>query len=157
MDRLASPRGSQKEKHGAAPVCIIQCWKQLAQFIRVQNPLSWRIDDRLFEFKGARHELALAGPFENRGQVGSSPGGSYPRRMGIHGELQLCRFKEGRSSIGCRAIFSDEFIGEVYVKERALAWVPAVMRFGASKEAVAGADESSPPLEDANELTEQAA
>jgi ParB family chromosome partitioning protein len=54
-------------------------------------------------------------------------------------------------------IFSGEFIGEKDVKEQALAWVPAVMRFGTLKEEVASADESSPPSEDANELTEQAA
>ena len=55
-------------------------------------------------------------------------------------------------------IFSGEFIGEREVKEQALAWVPAVMRFGTPKEEVAGADESPARPEDANdELTEQAA
>ena len=55
-------------------------------------------------------------------------------------------------------IFSGEFIGERDVKEQALAWVPAVMRFGTPKEEVAGADESPARPEDANdELTEQAA
>ena len=55
-------------------------------------------------------------------------------------------------------IFSGEFIGEAEVKEQALAWVPAVMRFGTPKEEAAGADESSAPSEDANEeFTEQAA
>ena len=55
-------------------------------------------------------------------------------------------------------IFSGEFIGERDVKGQALAWVPAVMRFGTPKEEVAGADESPARPEDANdELTEQAA
>lgn len=55
-------------------------------------------------------------------------------------------------------IFSGEFIGEAEVKEQALAWVPAVMRFGTPKEEAAGDDESSARSEDVNdELTEQAA
>ena len=55
-------------------------------------------------------------------------------------------------------IFSGEFIGEKDVKEQALAWVPAVMRFGTPEAEAAGDDESSAQSEDAHdELTEQAA
>ena len=52
----------------------------------------------------------------------------------------------------------QEFIGEAEVKQQALAWVPAVMRFGTPKEEAIGNDETSARSEDANdELTEQAA
>lgn len=55
-------------------------------------------------------------------------------------------------------IFSGEFIGEKDVKEQALAWLPAVMRFGILKEEAASDEETSAGSEDAgNELTEQAA
>ena len=40
-------------------------------------------------------------------------------------------------------IFSGEFIGEADVKEQALAWVPAVMRFGTPREEAVDADEAA--------------
>ena len=55
-------------------------------------------------------------------------------------------------------IFSGEFIGEADVKEQALAWVPAVMRFGSPKEAAIGDDEPAARSGGADdELTEKAA
>ena len=55
-------------------------------------------------------------------------------------------------------IFSGEFIGEADVKEQALAWVPAVMRFGTLKEEAAKNEETSGRPEDASDqLTEKAA
>lgn len=55
-------------------------------------------------------------------------------------------------------IFSGEFIGEADVKEQALAWVPAVMRFGTLKEKAAENEETSGRPEDASDqLTEKAA
>ena len=55
-------------------------------------------------------------------------------------------------------IFKGEFIGERDVKEQAVAWVPALMRFSTSKEEAVVDDETSSRSEDASdELTEQAA
>lgn len=55
-------------------------------------------------------------------------------------------------------IFSGEFIGEKDVKERALAWVPAVMRFGTpEEEMVDPADVAAPPEDADKQLTEHAA
>lgn len=55
-------------------------------------------------------------------------------------------------------IFKGEFIGERDVKEQAVAWVPALMRFSTSKEEAAVDDETSTLSEDASDdLTEQAA
>ena len=61
-------------------------------------------------------------------------------------------------ALATERIFSGEFIGEKDVKEQALAWLPAVMRFGILKEEAASDEETSAGSEDAgNELTEQAA
>ncbi|MGX7927242.1 hypothetical protein ACWPMX_11815 [Tsuneonella sp. HG094] len=55
-------------------------------------------------------------------------------------------------------IFSGEFIGEADVKQQALAWVPAIMRFGSPKEEAIGDDEAAARSGGADdELTEKAA
>ena len=54
-------------------------------------------------------------------------------------------------------IFSGEFIGEKDVKEQALAWLPAVMRFGTPEADKVNPDEASARPGDDDELTEQAA
>jgi ParB family chromosome partitioning protein len=66
--------------------------------------------------------------------------------------------KKADLAAAAERIFKGEFIGEADVKEQAVAWVPAVMRFGTSKEEAAVEDEPSTRSEDASdELTEQAA
>jgi ParB family transcriptional regulator, chromosome partitioning protein len=54
-------------------------------------------------------------------------------------------------------IFKGEFIGERDIKEQAVAWVPALMRFSMAKEEAASEDESSQSADAIDELTEQAA
>lgn len=54
--------------------------------------------------------------------------------------------------------FSGEFIGEVGVKEQAMAWVPPVMRFDTPEEEAVDLNGASARSGDADdELTEQAA
>lgn len=64
--------------------------------------------------------------------------------------------KKAELASAAERIFSGNFIGEAGTKERALAWVPAIMRFAGS----AVADEMAEPNSDADaseEITEQAA
>ena len=56
-------------------------------------------------------------------------------------------------------IFSGNFIGEADVKERAQAWVPAIMRFAGAGEVEPVAADADKPVSDeaTNEIAEQAA
>jgi ParB family chromosome partitioning protein len=66
--------------------------------------------------------------------------------------------KKADLATAAERIFSGEFIGEADVKEQALAWVPAVMRFDAPKEEEIHFNRAAGESEHAiDEVTEEAA
>jgi ParB family transcriptional regulator, chromosome partitioning protein len=67
----------------------------------------------------------------------------------VGGPAFACRYAKGKKaelSQSAERIFSGDFIGEVEVKERALAWVPDAMRFAPAP--AADHTEETPPWED---------
>jgi ParB family chromosome partitioning protein len=75
----------------------------------------------------------------------------------VGGPAFASRYAKGKKaelSQSAERIFAGDFIGEVEVKERALAWVPDAIRFAPAPVPVAEPTEDTPPWED--EPTEQA-
>jgi len=67
--------------------------------------------------------------------------------------------KKAELASAAERIFSGNFIGEADVKERAQAWVPAIMRFADAEEVVPVDDGAVAPVSDdpIDEIAEQAA
>ena len=67
--------------------------------------------------------------------------------------------KKAELASAAERIFSGNFIGEADIKERALAWVPSIMRFASAEEVQLTGPEGDEAVnaEEADEIAEQAA